>query len=119
LRERSQLDVELSQVGTSDFLVKLLGEHVYTERELLRGGPEGDLSQDLVSEGAGHDERGVTSGTAEVDETTLSQQDDVSAVGHGVAVNLRLNVNDSLGVCLQPGDVDFNIEVTNAGERSQ
>ena len=34
----------------SDLLVELFGEHVNTKGELLRGGPESDLSQDLVGE---------------------------------------------------------------------
>jgi hypothetical protein len=50
-------------VGTGDFLIELLGEHVDTERESLRGGPQSNLGQDLVGEGAGHNEGRVTSGT--------------------------------------------------------
>ena len=100
-------------MGTSDLLIELLGEDVHAKRELLRGGPEGNLGQDLVGEGAGHDEGGVASGASEVDKTTLSKEDDVTAVGHGEAVDLGLNVRDRLGVGLQPGDVDFNVEVTN------
>jgi hypothetical protein len=49
-----------------------------------------------------------------VDETALGEEDDVTTVGHGEAVNLRLDLNSLLGVSLQPGDVDFDIEVTNA-----
>jgi len=56
LGEDGQLDVELGQMGTSDFLIELLGEHVDTEGELLGGGPEGNLGQSLVGERAGHDE---------------------------------------------------------------
>ena len=37
---------------------------MHAEREFLRRGPEGDLGEDLVAEGAGHDEGRVTSGTA-------------------------------------------------------
>lgn len=50
----------------------------------------------------------------EVDETTLSEENDVSAVGHGEAVNLRLDVDAFLGVGLQPGNVDLNVEVADA-----
>lgn len=64
LGQGGQLDIEGGQVGTGDLLVELLGEHVDTERELLGGGPEGDLGEDLVGEGAGHDERRVTSSTS-------------------------------------------------------
>ena len=114
LGESGQLHVELGKMGTGNFLVELLGEDVHAKRELLRGGPERNLSQDLVGEGAGHDEGGVASGASEVDKTTLSKEDDVTAVGHGKAVDLGLNVRDRLGVGLQPGDVNFNIKVTNA-----
>ena len=114
LGESGQLDVELGEMGTGDLLVELLGEDVHAKRELLRGCPERNLGQDLVGEGAGHDEGGVASGASEVDKTTLSKEDDVAAVGHGEAIDLGLNVGDRLGVGLQPGDVDFNVKVTNA-----
>ena len=114
LGEGSQLDVELGQMGAGDFLVELLGEHVNTEGELLGSGPEGDLGKDLVGEGAGHDERGVTGSTAQVDEAALSEEDNVTAAGHGETIHLGLNVDDLLGVGLQPGDIDLNIEVADA-----
>jgi len=101
-------------MGTGNLLVELLGEDVHAKRELLRGGPESNLGQDLVGKGAGHDEGGVTSGASEVDKTTLSKENDVAAIGHGEAVDLGLNVGDRLSVGLQPGDVDFNVEMTNA-----
>lgn len=65
--EGGEFDVELSKVGTSDFLIELLGEHVNTESELVGVGPESDLSEDLVGERAGHDEGGVTSSTTRGD----------------------------------------------------
>ena len=101
-------------MGTGNLLVELLGEDVHAKRELLRGCPERNLGQYLVGKGAGHDEGGVASGASKVDKTTLSKKDDVAAVGHGETVDLGLNVGDGLGVGLQPGDVDFNVEVTNA-----
>jgi len=51
----SQLDIELSKVGTSDFLVELFGQHVDTKRELLWGRVQSNLCQHLVGEGARHD----------------------------------------------------------------
>lgn len=111
----------------SDLLIESLGEDVDTDG-LLAGGTELDvllaelgvlgleqsnLGKDLVGERAGHDEGRVAGGTAKVDETTLGQQDDVAAVGHGVAVNLGLDVLDRLGVGLEPGNVDLNVEVTD------
>ncbi len=50
-------------------------------------------------------------GAAEVDKAALSQEDDVAAVGHQVAVNLGLDVDDILGVGLDVRDIDLEIEV--------
>ena len=122
----SQLGVDVVQVAASDLLIQLLGENVDTDG-LLAGGTElnvlaaesgilgleeSDLSKDLVGERARHDEGRVTSGTAQVDKTTLSQEDDVLAVEE-VTVDLGLDVLDGLSVGLQPGNVDLNVEVTN------
>jgi len=49
-----------------------------------------------------------------VDKTSLSKENDVTSVSHGESINLRLHVGDGLGVGLQPGNVDLNVEVTNA-----
>lgn len=37
----------------------------------------------------------------------------MAAVLHEVAVDLRLDVGDGFGVLLQPGNVDFNVEMAN------
>ena len=118
------------QVKTGNLLVEDLGQDVDTDGLLARGTEldvllaedsilsleEGDLSKDLVGERAGHDEGRVTSGTSEVNQTTLSQQDDVTAVGHEVTVHLGLDVLDGLGVGLKPGNVNLNVEVTNVAD---
>lgn len=119
----------MGQVAASDLLVKLLGQNVDTDGLLARGAEldvlvaegsvlgleEGDLSQNLVGEGAGHDEGRVTGGTAKVNQTALGEQDDVLAVQE-VAVNLGLDVLDGLSVGLEPGNVDLNVEVTNVAD---
>ena len=125
-----QLGVDVLQVKTGNLLVEDLGQDVDTDGLLARGTEldvllaedsilsleEGDLSKDLVGERAGHDEGRVTSGTSEVNQTTLSQQDDVTAVRHEVTVNLGLDVLDGLGVGLEPGNVDLNVEMTNVAD---
>jgi len=58
----------------------------------------------------------VTGGTTKVDETSLGEEDDVAAVLHEEAVDLWLDVLDALGVGLQPGNVDLNVEVTNVAD---
>lgn len=124
--ELSQLGVDVVQVAASDLLIQLLGQNVDTDVLLaastelnvllaesgILGLEESDLSKDLVGEGAGHDEGRVTGGTAQVDQATLSQEDNVLAVQE-VAVDLGLDVLDGLSVGLQPGNVNLNIEVTN------
>lgn len=42
----------------------MCGNLLDTKRELLGGSPKSDLCENLVAEGAGHDEGWVTSGTA-------------------------------------------------------
>lgn len=117
----------MSKVETSDLLIEDLGQNVDTDIELARLGKldvllapsrvasleQHDLGEDLVGERAGHDERRVASGTAQVDETTLGEEDDVAARSHGEAVDLGLDVLDALGVGLEPGNVDLNVEVAN------
>ena len=133
LRKDSELDVKLLEVCASDLLVELLGEHVDAERKLARVSPESDLGKDLVGERAGHDERGMTGGTTmridneqvtnwtqsncdipQVDKTTLSQEDDVAAISHGEAIDLGFDVDNLLGVGLQPGNINLNVKVTDA-----
>ena len=84
------------------------------EFELVRVGPECDLGEDLVREGAGHDEGGVAGSAPKVDETALSKEDDVVAVGHEEAINLGLDVDALNGVLLEPGNINLDVEVTNA-----
>jgi hypothetical protein len=114
--EDGQLDVELLKMSTSDLLIQFLGQDVDAERELLRSRPEGDLSEDLVGEGAGHDEGRVSGSTSEVDETAFGKEDDVPARGHGEPVDLRLDVDDGGGILLQPSDIDLDVEVTDIGD---
>jgi len=111
--EDGQLDAELLKVSTSDLLVQIFGQDVDTKGELLRGRPESDLSENLVGEGARHDEGWVPSSASEVNETTFGEEDDVPAGWHGEPVDLRLDVHNGLGVLLQPSDVNLNVEVTD------
>ena len=125
--ELGELSVDVLKVAQSNLLVEDLREDVDADGLLASGAEldvllaelsilsleEGDLGENLVGEGAGHDEGRVTGGTAKVDKTTLSKEDDVAAVGHQVTVNLGLDVLDGLGVSLEPGNVNLNVEVTN------
>lgn len=128
--ELGELNVDVVKVQKSNLLVKDLGQNVDTDIELsglaeldvlvaeclIRGLVQHDLGKDLVGERAGHDKGRVASGTAQVDETALSEKDDVTAVLHQVAVNLGLDVGDGLSVLLEPSNVDFDIEVTDVAD---
>ena len=48
----------------------------------------------------------VSANIPEVDETSLSEKDEVTAGGHGVAVDLGLDVGDLGGGLPEPGDVN-------------
>lgn len=111
--ELGELDANLGQVRSGDLLIELLGEHV--DAQGVRGGvgPKGNLGQDLVGERVGHDERGVASGASQVDQATLSQENDAVARGEREAVDLGLDVDVGDGVLLQPSDIQLNVEVTN------
>lgn len=114
MQEGNLLVEDLGQdVDTDGLLAAGTELDVLLTKGSILGLEESDLSQDLVGEGAGHDEGRVTSGTAKVDQTTLSQEDDVTAIGHEETVDLGLDVLDGLGVGLQPSNVDLNVEVTN------
>jgi predicted secreted protein len=128
--ERRELSVDVRKVESGNLLVEDLGEDVDTNVELaglaelnvlLAKGRifrlvEHDLGEDLVGERAGHDERRVAGGTAQVDEATLSEEDDVAAVLHQEAVNLGLDVGNALGVGLQPRNINLNVEVANVAD---
>lgn len=130
--ELGELCIDVSQVQGSDFLVQNFGEDIDADGKLFRLGKgniflakgsifslvQHDLGKNLVAEGARHDERGVTSGTSKVDKTALGEKDDVTAVGQKEAVDLRLDVLDALGVRLQPGNINFNIEMANVYRKS-
>lgn len=126
----AEVGVDVLQVEKSDLLVEDLGQSVDANvklagsaeldvllaERLILGLEQHDLSQDLVGEGAGHDERRVTGSTTQVDETTLGEKDDVSAAGHLEAVDLGLDVLHGLGTLLEPSNVDFNVKVTNVAD---
>jgi hypothetical protein len=58
----------------------------------------------------------MTSSASQVDETALSEKDNVATILHQETVDLRLDVLNTLGVLLQPSNVNLDIEVTNVCE---
>lgn len=115
IRQLSEVNTQLGEMQSGNLLVELLWQRVDTELVVLR--PQRDLSQNLVGEAGGHDERGVTGGTAKVDESSLSEEDDTVSVGEGELVDLRLDFGSlDAGVVLQSVDVDFVVKVTDVAD---
>ena len=56
----------------------------------------------------------MTGTTSEVDQSALSEENDVSAGGHGESVDLGFDVDCLDGVLLQPSDIDLDVKVTDA-----
>mmetsp|Transcript_32455 Transcript_32455/g.84092 ORF Transcript_32455/g.84092 Transcript_32455/m.84092 type:complete len:454 (-) Transcript_32455:346-1707(-) len=116
LAELGQLGAQLVQVQRGDLLVQVLGQHVHLLLVLAAVAliPQLQLRDDLVGEGAGHDERGVACRAAQVEQTALRQDDDGVAVGEGELVHLGLDVHAlDAGVAHQASHVNLVIEVTN------
>jgi hypothetical protein len=55
----------------------------------------------------------MTSSTSQIDKTTISEEDDMTAVLHQESVDLGLDILHTLGVLLQPCNINLNVEVTN------
>jgi hypothetical protein len=113
--EDGKVSTELRQVKASHLLVELLWEGV--DSELVVVLPEGDLSQGLVGEAVGHHEARMTSGAAQVHQTTLREKNDRGAIREHVFVHLGLNV-DLLDarVGVESSDVDLGIKVSNVAD---
>ena len=130
LGKLGELSVDVVKVQKSDLLVEDLWQGVDANVELAGLAEldilvteglvlclvEQNLGKDLVGERAGHDEGGVAGGASQVDETALSEEDDVVAIWHEEAVDLWLDRDHALGVGLEPGDIDLNVEVTDVAD---
>ena len=55
----------------------------------------------------------MTGSTAKVDKAALGKEYDMTAVVHEEAVHLWLDILDRFGICLQPGNVDLNVEMSD------
>ena len=103
-----------------DLLVKSLGEDVDLAAGVLASSPllpELDLGKSLVGEGAGHDERRVTSGATQVEKTALSKDDNSVSLLEDELIDLGLDV-DTLGNLHEAIHVNLVIEVTNVTNNS-
>lgn len=57
----------------------------------------------------------MTGTAAQVDQTTLGEQNNVTAGSHGESVDLGLDVDGLGGVGLEPGNVNLDVKVADAG----
>ena len=127
LSQFAQFGIDMVQMQQCNLLIQNFGQHVDADILLSRlaefdvafpesfvfGFEEHDLREHLVGEGARHDERGVAGCAAKIHESAFSKENDVSAVRHEEAVNLGFDVLGGFSVGLEPGDVDFDVEVAN------
>lgn len=58
----------------------------------------------------------MTGTASQVDQSTLGEEDNVSAGSHGESVNLGLDVYALDGVGLEPSNVNLDVEVADAGQ---
>ena len=78
--------------------------------------PQLDLRQHLIREGCAHDEAGVSHGASQVHQPSLSEQDDLLAVGKGDLVDLGFDVLPR--VVFQSFDLDLVVEVSDVAKHS-
>merc|ERR1712137_755960 len=117
LRQRRQVSAESRQVQPGNLLIQLLRKKIHIV--LVRLGllpilQKVKLSQDLVGEGAGHDEGRMTSGASEVQQPACSQDNDAVSIWEQETVDLRLDVLDlDAREVLQTSHVNLVVKVTD------
>ncbi len=121
---------ERGQMEPGDLLVEFLRQPVHRIVVVRPSGPQLDLSEDLVGERGAHDERGMPGGVAEVEQSTLGEDEDLRRLpsesglrrhGDGPFVDLRFDLDDAHPVdAAQAGEVDLVVEVADvADDRSR
>src|ERR1043165_3147972 len=109
-----QLDADFFEVQAGDFFVQFLGQAINRRFVFVAIGPEAQLGEDLVGEGVGHDEAGMTFGAAEIDEAALGEQVNAAVAGQVIAVHLGLDVDagDAFGG-VEAVHLDLVVEVAD------
>ncbi len=74
-------------------LLYLLWQEVNTQWVFTGVGPQLNLGKDLVGEWVAHHKARMAHGTAQVHQTPLSQNNDVTATFHAITVNLYKRVD--------------------------
>merc|ERR1712241_1291556 len=97
LRHPGKLGTQCWEVQIGNLLIEGLRQQidiVLVSTILFRVPQEVELTQDLVGERAGHDERGMTSRTTQIEQTPSSQDNDTMTIGEHKTIHLRLDVLD-------------------------
>ena len=117
LGEHGELSIESWQVEFGDLFVELLWKlvnltvNVFISVSVL---PKINLGEGLVSERAGHNERWMSGGATEIEESTLGKDDDTVTIWECVSINLWLNLLMlDAWVLLESSHINFIIKVTN------
>merc|ERR1712203_778576 len=117
LGELGQVCAECWQVEGSNLLVKGLWQQVDIVLVGLLGLPvleQVNLGKCLVGEGAGHHERRVASGAAQIEQAARCQHNHTVAIREDEAVHLGLDVLDlDAWESLKAGHVNLVVEVAN------
>ena len=114
-RQNRELGAQTLEVEPRDLLVEGLGKDVNLSGRVLASvllGPELDLCEGLVGEGAAHDERRVSRRAAKVEQSALGEDNDAGARLEDESVDLGLDV-DPLRDRHEAGHVDLVIEVAD------
>merc|ERR1719150_50064 len=117
LGKRREPRAECRQVQVSHLLVKGLWQQidvVLVPAVLLCVSEEVELTEHLIRERAGHDERGMPSRTSKIEKSPSRQDDHAVPIRKHKAVDLRLDVLDlDPREALKTGHVDLIVKVTD------
>src|SRR5690606_25033994 len=110
-----QLNTDLLQMETRHLFVEVLGQHIHLVFILPVSRPQLDLCQCLVRERVRHHKGRVSRGATEVNEATLSEEDDLPPVLKLDQVHLGFDIIPG-AILPQPRYVNFVVEVTNVAD---
>merc|ERR1719499_147461 len=116
LRHPGKLGTQCREVQIRNLLIELLRQQIHivlVSTVLFRVPQEIELTQNLIGERAGHDERGMTSRTTQIEQTPSSQDNDTMAIREHKTIHLRLDVLDlDAWEAFQAGHVNLIVKVT-------
>src|SRR5438876_5652289 len=55
----------------------------------------------------------MTSCTTKIDKSTFGEENNMISIRQKESINLRFNINDTLGILFKPCNIDFNIEMAD------